>query len=103
VAARLAAVAALGLAVARAGAARSRRPGGAWLVAAAGVGAVDALGNLAYAAATTGGALATVTLIAAAYPAVTVLLAAVLLGQRITPLRAGGVVATVAGLGLLAA
>ncbi len=109
--ARVAAVCALALAVLRArrggvpaagvpaAAPTSRAP----LATAAGIGLVDASGNLAYAAATGAGALATVSLVSAAYPVVTVALAVLVLRQRLTAVRAGGVLATVLGLGLLAA
>jgi drug/metabolite transporter (DMT)-like permease len=104
--ARVAAVAALAVAVARA---RRAAPvpattgAGGRLAAAAGVGVVDAGGNLAYAAATGAGALTTVSLISAAYPVVTVALAVLVLHQRLSVVRASGVLATVLGLGLLAA
>lgn len=64
-------------------------------------GAVDAAGNLAFATASAIGELSVVSLISASYPAVTVVLAVVLLRQRITALRAGGLLATVVGLGLI--
>jgi drug/metabolite transporter (DMT)-like permease len=78
-----------------------RSPTGRWLGLAAVAGVVDAIGNLCFAAASAAGALSVVALISAAYPAVTVVLAVVLLRERITVLRAGGVLATVAGLGLI--
>jgi drug/metabolite transporter (DMT)-like permease len=74
---------------------------GRWIGPAAVAGAVDAAGNLSYAAASATGALSVVSLISAAYPAVTVVLAVVVLRERITALRACGVLATVAGLGLI--
>ncbi len=104
--ARVAAVAALAVAVARArGAAAAPASTGASgrLAAAAAIGVVDAGGNLAYAAATGAGPLTTVSLISAAYPVVTVALAVLVLRQRLSVVRAGGVLATVLGLGLLAA
>jgi drug/metabolite transporter (DMT)-like permease len=74
---------------------------GRWLLLAASAGVADAIGNLSYAAASAVGELSVVSLISAAYPAVTVALAVMLLGERITVVRAAGIVATVAGLGLV--
>jgi uncharacterized membrane protein len=73
-----------------------------WLVLASLAGLLDSTGNLAYAAATASGRLSTVSLISGAYPAVTVIVAVVILRERVTPLRAAGIVFTVAGLGLVA-
>jgi drug/metabolite transporter (DMT)-like permease len=78
------------------------RPVKPWLALAVVAGLLDSTGNLAYAAATASGRLSTVSLISGAYPAVTVILAVVVLRQRITPLRAAGILLSVTGLGLVA-
>lgn len=99
--ARLGAITALGTVALRLGTLRGlaidRR---LWLVAVVGV--TDSAGNLAYAAATSSGHLSTVSLISGSYPVITVLLAVAVLGERITVLRAGGVLASAVGLGLIA-
>jgi drug/metabolite transporter (DMT)-like permease len=100
--ARLGAVAALALHAARTRA-LTAQPAGRWVPLALAVGLVDAAGNLAYAAATATGSLTVVSLISAAYPAVSVVLAAVLLREHVPAVRMGGVLATVLGLGLVAA
>lgn len=64
---------------------------GLWPVA-IGIGAVDLLGNGAYVAATQTGALAIAAVLSSLYPVVTVLLATILLGERVGRLHAAGIV-----------
>jgi len=94
-----------GSAVLLAMALRTRAPDlvqpGRWVAVAAVVGVVDVTGNFAYAAASAKGELSVVSLISAAYPAVTVVLAVLVLREPITVLRASGLAATVLGLGLI--
>ena len=100
---RIGAVTAIGLYVlsSRAVPRRAARPG-PWLAAAVLVGSADTLGNLAYSEAARTAELSVVSLISAAYPAVSVLLAVALLGERMSLVRAAGVPLTVLGLGLVA-
>lgn len=69
----------------------------------AAVGAGDAAANAAYAAATTGGELSLVAVLGSLYPAVTVLLARELHGERLRPLQTAGVVVALGGVVLIAA
>ena len=100
---RIGAVSAIALYVLRSRAVPRRAArAGRWLAAALVVGSLDTLGNLAYSEAARTGELSVVSLVSAAYPAVSVLLAVALLGERMSPVRAAGVPLTVLGLGLVA-
>lgn len=70
--------------------------------AAIGIGAVDLLGNGAYVAATQTGALAVAAVLSSLYPVVTVLLATLLLGERVGRLHAAGIVLAVVAIALIA-
>ncbi|WAB81896.1 hypothetical protein OVN18_02415 [Microcella daejeonensis] len=59
--------------------------------------------NLAFAVATTAGALSTVAVLAALYPVVTVVLARQVLGERVRRAQLAGVVLALVGVGLIAA
>jgi drug/metabolite transporter (DMT)-like permease len=70
----------------------------------AGLGSLDAAANLAFAgAAATGGAGVVVAVIGSLYPVTTVVLARVLLAERLGRLRATGVGAVLGGVALLSA
>lgn len=71
-----------------------------WLAAAAG--AVDALANLAFLFAVRSGPLAIIAVITALYPASTVLLARVTLGERMAPAQIGGLALAAISVALLA-
>jgi len=98
--ARIGGTAVLVAMAARGGVLARARPGG-WLALAGLAGVVDALGNLSFARASALGELGVVSLLSAAYPAVTVVLTVLVLRERITLRRAAGVLATVIGLGLI--
>lgn len=84
---------------------RRRRPafGRADLPLLAVIGVADAAAVAAYARATTTGALSLVAVLAALYPAVTVLLARRMHAERLGPVQGGGVLAALAGVVLIAA
>ena len=67
------------------------------------IGVVDALAGFAYALATTKGLLSIVAVVGAVYPVVTVLLAAMVLGERPQRLQWFGVVLAVVGICLISA
>jgi drug/metabolite transporter (DMT)-like permease len=81
---------------------RWRMPRGALLPAMA-VGTLDMVGNLAFILATQAGALAVAVVLASLYPVVTILLAIVVLGERVTRSHAVGIAAAVAAIALIAA
>jgi drug/metabolite transporter (DMT)-like permease len=67
------------------------------------VGLLDSSANMLYAAATVRGLLAVVAVLGNLYPAVTVLCARVLLGERLSRQQDAGVVLAVVGVALVAA
>lgn len=74
-----------------------RRPG--WLPL---IGLVDTTATTCFAVASTHGMLSVVTVLATLYPAVTVMLARVVLGERMVPVQRVGVAAAFAGIVLVA-
>ena len=66
------------------------------------VGLLDLAGNVLLALATTKGVVGVVAVLTSLYPVVTVALAQAVLGERMTRLQAGGVLAAFAGVGLIA-
>jgi len=75
-----------------------------WAVAViAGVGCADTLGNLLYAAASGHGIVSLTSVLASLYPIVTVVLAALVVKERIAVTQRVGVVLTLAGVGLISA
>ncbi len=97
--ARATSVAVFSIAMAATG--RSWRSGGTttWLIVAGGV--LDMLANALYLLATHGGPLASVVTLASLYPASTVLLARVVLGERIGRVQAAGIVVALVAVALL--
>jgi drug/metabolite transporter (DMT)-like permease len=92
------------LLVAIAGARRaSLRIPRASLVAVAAVGVADVSANALFAAASSHGLLAIVSVLGSLYPVMTVLLAYVLLHERLTVLQRAGVVAALAGVAAISA
>ncbi len=79
------------------------RPGRGNLPLLVAIGLGDVAANAAYAFASRGGLLSVVSVLASLYPVVTVLLARQVLSERLMPVQAFGAVATLAGVGLLAA
>lgn len=79
------------------------RPARALLVGIATVGVLDVLANTLFAFASTGGELAVVAVLGALYPAATVLLARVLLRERLSAAQNLGVALALAGVALMAA
>jgi drug/metabolite transporter (DMT)-like permease len=79
-----------------------RPPGGRLLAPLILPGCVVLAGNFAYAFATTLGQLAVVAVLAALYPAITALLARVLLGERLRRAQQLGAAAALIGVGLMA-
>lgn len=67
------------------------------------VGTLDMAANGLFAAASSRGLVSLVSVLASLYPAVVVLLAIVTLGERLTPLRAAGACAALAGAALISA
>ena len=84
-----------------------RRPAiafGKWpLVVVLGVGLGDTLGNLLFAASAGHGLVSLTSVLASLYPIVTVILAALVIGERVARLQLVGVVLTLAGIGLISA
>jgi len=81
---------------------RSLSPGGAdgrLLLAAAGAGAIDVVANICYVAATRTGAFGLAVVLASLYPGFTVLLARVVLGERLRWVQRGGL--ALAAIGIL--
>lgn len=68
-----------------------------------GVGLGDTLGNLLFAAAAGRGLVSVTSVLASLYPIVTVILAALVIGERVARLQLLGVVLTLAGIGLISA
>jgi drug/metabolite transporter (DMT)-like permease len=66
------------------------------------IGLLDLTGNVLLAVATTKGVVGVVAVLTSLYPVVTVALAQAVLGERMTPVQAGGVVAAFAGVTLIA-
>jgi drug/metabolite transporter (DMT)-like permease len=67
------------------------------------IGALDVLANALFAAATTEGLLSVVSVVGSLYPAVTVVLARLVLAERVSRLQEAGVVATLAGVAAISA
>jgi drug/metabolite transporter (DMT)-like permease len=88
------------LALRRSGAAR---PGAGATAALAGIGLLDLGANAAYNHASTLGELSSVAVASSLYPVVTVMLAAVLLGERVQGIQRAGVVVALAGVVMIAA
>jgi drug/metabolite transporter (DMT)-like permease len=99
---RVASVAVLAVVVARRAAA-DRPPAWPDAVAIATLGGLDVAANLAYAGAASGGADATVAVVASLYPLTTLLLARALLHERLGAVRLAGVVAVLGGVALISA
>jgi len=74
------------------------RPPGRLVPALAGIGILDMSGNVAYLVAVQTGLLAVASVLSALYPVVTVLLAAVVLGERVTREHAVGIVLAAAAI-----
>jgi drug/metabolite transporter (DMT)-like permease len=68
-----------------------------------GVGLGDTLGNLLFAAAAGRGLVSITSVLASLYPIVTVILAALVIGERVARVQLLGVVLTLAGIGLISA
>ncbi|MCD6726057.1 MAG: DMT family transporter [Solirubrobacteraceae bacterium] len=94
-----------GLALLLLGASKGRRPrrspGGLWPLIA--IGLLDMAANAGYALASTLGSLGVVAVLASLYPAVTVLLAAALLREKMPALRVAGAIGVFAGVALMVA
>jgi drug/metabolite transporter (DMT)-like permease len=71
------------------------------LLAVVGIG--DMLGNLFFAAASASGLVSITSVLASLYPIVTILLARLLLGERVSHLQEAGIVLTLAGIALISA
>jgi drug/metabolite transporter (DMT)-like permease len=67
------------------------------------VGVLDTAANVLFAFASTTGLISLTAVLVSLYPIVTVLLARVVLHERLTPLQGGGVLCALAGVGLIAA
>jgi drug/metabolite transporter (DMT)-like permease len=77
------------------------RIGRRWLVPVAAVGLCDVAANVLFALASTHGLLALVSVLGSLYPVMTVLLALVLLGERLTRTQAAGVGVALGGVAVL--
>jgi hypothetical protein len=73
------------------------------LAAGAGAGTLTLFGNAAFIIATTKGSLAVVSVLAAMFPAATVILARLVFGERLTPQRRAGLALALVAIGLVAA
>jgi drug/metabolite transporter (DMT)-like permease len=73
------------------------------LLVVAGVGVGDTLGNLLFAASSGHGIVSLTSVLASLYPVVTVLLAAVVLKERVARAQLAGIVLTLTGVGLISA
>jgi drug/metabolite transporter (DMT)-like permease len=73
------------------------------LAAVASVGLLDGAANAMFAFALTEGLTSTVSVLGSLYPVTTVMLAALLLKERVAPLQAAGVTAVIAGIALVGA
>ena len=80
-----------------------RRPRGREIAAIGAIGLVDLLANAAYNYATTMGELSTIAVGSSLYPVVTVLMAALVLGERVRGVQRLGVVVALGGVVLIAA
>ena len=80
-----------------------RGAGGRLLLAAAGAGVVDVVANVCYVAATRTGAFGLAVVLASLYPGVTVLLARVVLGERLRWVQRAGLALAAIGILLVAA
>ena len=67
------------------------------------IGVLDTAGNVLFAVATTKSLLSLVAVLGQLYPVVTVLLARILLGERLAPAQGAGVVGAFAGVALITA
>ena len=77
--------------------------GGGIPLAAAGAGAIDVVANICYVAATRTGAFGLAVVLASLYPGVTVLLARVVLGERLRRIQRVGLALAAVGIVLVAA
>lgn len=93
-------IATIALVVVRRGAARPRRRA---LAALAGIGLLDLAANFFYNYASTIGELSSVAVASSLYPVTTVMLAALLLGERVQGMQRIGVIVALAGVVLIAA
>lgn len=80
-----------------------RGAGGGLLLAAAGAGAIDVVANICYVAATRTGMFSLAVVLASLYPGITVLLARVVLGERLRWLQRAGLGLAAIGILLVAA
>ena len=80
-----------------------RGAGGGLLLAAAGAGAIDVVANICYVAATRTGNFGLAVVLASLYPGITVLLARVVLGERLRWLQRAGLGLAAIGILLVAA
>ncbi|HXY84371.1 MAG TPA: DMT family transporter [Gaiellaceae bacterium] len=69
----------------------------------AAVGVADTLGNLCFAAASVGGLVSVTSVLASLYPIVTVVLARIILRERVARSQEGGIVLTLLGIALISA
>jgi drug/metabolite transporter (DMT)-like permease len=82
---------------------RPRGAGGSLLLAAAGAGAIDVVANICYVAATRTGMFGLAVVLASLYPGITVLLARVMLGERLRWVQRAGLGLAAIGIILVAA
>ena len=82
---------------------RPRRAGGSLLLVAAGAGMIDVVANICYVAATRTGQFGLAVVLASLYPGVTVLLARVVLGERLRWVQRAGLGLAAIGIMLVAA
>ena len=82
---------------------RLRRAGGWLLLAAAGAGVIDVVANICYVAATRTGMFGLAVVLASLYPGITVLLARVVLGERLRWVQRAGLGLAAIGILLVAA
>jgi drug/metabolite transporter (DMT)-like permease len=80
-----------------------RASDGRLLLAAAGAGVIDVVANICYVAATRAGMLGLAVVLASLYPGITVLLARVVLGERLRPVQRAGLGLAAIGILLVAA
>jgi drug/metabolite transporter (DMT)-like permease len=73
------------------------------LAAVASVGLLDAAANAMFAFALTQGLMSTVSVLGSLYPVTTVVLAAMVLDERVAPRQAAGVATVLAGISLVSA
>ncbi len=82
---------------------RLRRAGGWLLLAASGAGVIDVVANICYVAATRTGMFGLAVVLASLYPGITVLLARVVLGERLRWVQRAGLGLAAIGILLVAA